>query len=96
MTQSNSSKLCRGYLERAGVDRMEWPSQSPDLNPIENLWSILDDTLKDRRPANEEELFEVLSEGWKSIETDLLHILAHSMTRRCQAVIDAKGFATKY
>ena len=47
----------RNYLADYEVPALPWPSQSPDLNPIENLWSILD---KDRAPKNENQLFEVL------------------------------------
>ena len=73
-----------------------WPSQSPDLNPIENLWSILDSNLKDRRPQSKAELFQVLQEGWNRLDVDLLRRLVESMPRRIQAVIDANGYMTKY
>jgi hypothetical protein len=36
---------------------MDWPSQSPDLNPIENLWSISDRTLSNRRCNSEAKCF---------------------------------------
>ncbi len=39
---------------------MNGPASSPDLNPIENLWTILDDLSKDRRPNTDAELFEIL------------------------------------
>jgi len=92
----HSSKLCRGYLERVGVNRMTWPSQSPDLNPIESLWSILDNKVKDRQPSTQEELFAVLQEGWNGLDRALLTRLVQSMQRRCVAVIAARGNCTKY
>ena len=88
--------LTREWFKDNGVPVLEWPSQSPDLNPIENLWSILDENLKDRKPQNEAELFDVLKKGWENISLDQLQYLADSMPRRIAAVIKAKGFATNY
>jgi DDE superfamily endonuclease len=90
----HTARLTRQWFQDAGVLILDWPSQSPDLNPIENLWSILDANLKNRTPQNEQELFEVLKEGWRDIPLDLLKRLSDSMPRRIEAVIQAKGFAT--
>jgi hypothetical protein len=49
----HTSHLCRDFLKDMQVDRMEWPAQSPDLNPIENLWSILDRKAKERKSQND-------------------------------------------
>ena len=38
----------------------------------------------------------VIGEEWKNIDKELMRTLAHSMPARCQAVIDAKGWHTKY
>lgn len=61
------------------LTRMEWPSQSPDLNPIENLWSLLDKAARDRRPNTDQELFESLNVAWNALEPDLLTRKHHAV-----------------
>jgi transposase len=75
---------------------LRWPAQSPDLNPIENLWSILDQQLSKRSPNSEEELYETLQEGWKAIPVQVLTNLVDSMPRRIEAVLAVRGNPTKY
>jgi transposase len=92
----HTAKLTKKWFIDNKIDLLDWPSQSPDLNPIENLWSILDHNLSHRKPQNEEELFDILENGWKDLSLDLLKRLSDSMINRIEAVIKAKGYATKY
>ncbi len=75
---------------------MQWPSQSPDLNPIEHAFHLLKTKLKGKCPKNKQELKTVAAEAWQSITRDETQRLVMSMRSRLQAVIDCKGFATKY
>uniref|UniRef100_A0A8R1HYY3 DDE_3 domain-containing protein n=1 Tax=Caenorhabditis japonica TaxID=281687 RepID=A0A8R1HYY3_CAEJA len=78
------------------VDLLEWPSQSPDFNPIEHMWEELERRLKEVRASNANQKFSQLEDAWKSIPMTVVQTLLDSMPRRCQAVIDAKGYPTKY
>jgi hypothetical protein len=86
----------RNWLQDNLIPNIDWPSQSPDLNPIENLWSILDGVLTDRRPQNENELFETLQNAWNELNITILRNLVDSMPRRIAEVIAARGYATDY
>lgn len=70
--------------------------QSPDMNPIENLWAILDKRVQHRKPRNREELLECLTDAWNNIPVDMLRTLARSMPNRLRAVIVSEGYPTKY
>ena len=92
----HTSKRAKQFMEENSIPLLPWPSQSPDLNPIENLWSILEQKLEKRTCNNEQELFKTLEDEWKRLPIDLLTRLVASMPRRCQAVIDVKGGHTKW
>src|SRR5579859_3850685 len=89
------------FLQENHVPVMEWPLQSPDLNPIENLWMDLKAPFHQRflelfrHPSKSLEAryrySEVLQEVWYSQEMELVMALIESMPRRCAAVIEAKG-----
>ena len=70
---------------------MDFPPYSPDLNPIENLWQHLEKRVEARVAKELEELQDVIADEWQKTPTDFLIKLAHSMPKRCQAVIDAGG-----
>ena len=92
----HTSKLCKEFHVQHATNRIDWPAQSPDLNPIENLWSILDERCKDRRPQSREELFEILQTEWNRLPVSLLTNLVDSMPRRVAEVIKRKGFSIDY
>ena len=75
-----------------------WPANSPDLNPIENLWHILRSNIRKRKvqPRNKQALIEALQEEWGKIDIEKVNNLCLSMPRRLQMVIDKKGGSTKY
>ncbi len=66
---------------------IQWPSMSPDLNPIEHLWGILKRQVEHHSPSSIQSLKEVILEEWKKIGLAKCRQLVHSMPRRLGAVI---------
>jgi len=75
---------------------LSWPSQSPDLNPIEHLWEELNRQVRKHTHSNKAALFKSLKEEWSKISSACINRLIESIPHRCAAVITAKGMATKY
>ena len=75
---------------------MDFPPSSPDLNPIENLWSTMARAVERHQCETVEELQDVIAAEWDKVDKRLMLKLAHSMPKRCEAVIDAQGWHTKY
>ncbi|GFS52435.1 transposable element Tc1 transposase [Trichonephila clavipes] len=77
-------------------NQLNTPPQSPNLNVIENLWSHLERAVQKHQITSKEQLKSVLQEEWLNIAPDTPRHLVESMPRRLEAVISAKGYATKY
>jgi hypothetical protein len=92
----HKSRLVKDWIHNQGIHCLDFPPYSPDLNPIENLWNDLARRVETRQAETVEQLQDVVAEEWAATSTDLLVKLAHSMPKRCQAVIDAEGGHTKY
>ena len=82
--------------EKGDLKVLAWPSQSPDLNPIEHLWKIVKQKRIGVKATSADDLFQKVTNIWNEIPITTLKTLIESMPRRVQAVIDAKGQHTKY
>lgn len=72
------------------------PPQSPDMNPIENLWDELDRRVRKRTIKNKQDLKNALLEEWDLISHDYTKVLVNSMKNRLNAVLQSQGGPTKY
>lgn len=70
---------------------MIWPPQSPDLNPIEHLWELLDRKLERPQRTSAESIWRNMEVAWNSISIAEIRTIIDSMPARCQAVIDVRG-----
>ena len=92
----HTSKMTIAWLKRLRVKVMDWPSMSPDLNPIEHLWGIIKREVEVCKISNICQLRNVVIEEWKSIPVATCEALVNSMARRVKAVLDNDGDHTKY
>ena len=91
-----NSNLVTELLHTKGVTKLDFPPYSPDLNPIENLWNAMQRAVDEHRCETMEELQEVVAAEWDKVSKNLMRQLSNSMPARCQAVINAHGWHTKY
>uniref|UniRef100_A0A9J7X0G0 Tc1-like transposase DDE domain-containing protein n=1 Tax=Cyprinus carpio carpio TaxID=630221 RepID=A0A9J7X0G0_CYPCA len=77
---------------------LKWPPQSPDLNPIEHLWDVVERELcaLDVHPTNLHQLQDAILSIWANISKECFQHLVESMPRRIKAVLKEKGGQTQY
>lgn len=92
----HTSRTAKQFLDKHVPETINWPSNSPDVNPMENLWAILKRRVEKRRPRNLEELEKFFHEEWQREDSSVINHLVSSMRRRCLALISAQGERINY
>ena len=94
----HTAKITKEWFKTNKITIIDWPANSPDLNPIENLWRQLKDNIQSRKvfPRNINELKSALKEEWENLDCSHFEAVVASMPRRINAVLEARGGATKY
>ena len=88
------------WKSEVNLDSLDWPSNSPDLNIIENVWWEVEKRVYSSNRATAyytaNSLWEAVYREFHSLEENFILSLFESMPNRVQAVIKAKGSHTKY
>lgn len=93
---AHTARTSRQFLEEENITLLEWPPNSPDLSPIENLWAFVSARVP-RTPVHDaDEFFERISAVWEEVAQNLLTKLFRSMPRRIGEVIKRRGYPTHY
>ncbi|CAJ0944258.1 unnamed protein product [Ranitomeya imitator] len=92
----HTARATKEWLHKKHFKVLEWPSQSPDLNPIENLWRELKVRVAKRKAKNITALEEICMEEWANIPTTVCGNLVKTYRKRLTSVIANKGYITKY
>ena len=93
----HTANIVKSWFEFVNIEYIQdWPGNSPDLNPIENLWAIMKEELRGRDTSSLPKLEKEIRDVWANIDRNYLKDLVDSFTDRLQEVIDRKGKITSY
>ena len=94
----HTAKIIKKFFEDQHINVLDWPGNSPDLNPIENLWAIVKSKLKNHNITTKKELISLIIQIWtRDVNIpNILQNLVTSMPRRMQQVVKEKGGITKF
>ncbi|GFX63584.1 transposable element Tcb2 transposase [Trichonephila clavipes] len=89
----SSRSSCRTALRGEDIERMDFPTRSPDLNPFEHVWEFLGRRLAGRTlpPVTIRELRLALQDEWAAMPQQLIDTLILSMDRRCETCLAVRG-----
>lgn len=94
----HTANITTGFLAENNVNCLPWPARSPDLNPIEHVWDMMDRRLRrlPHPPNNLGELRQQLQIAWNELAQDAIDQLISSMSRRVAECVRVRGDATHY
>ena len=94
--KAHTCKVVKTWLQQQDFEVMPWPSKSPDLSWIENLWAYVANALRKRQGLTPRNFRDALMDEWEAVPTRVLMNMYNSIPRRLRACIANHGGATKY
>ena len=89
-------RFTRALLQANRINKLPWPSLSPDLNSIEHISDVIGQRVRSRVPINIRDLERFVVEEWNDVAQLTLRNYFSSMRSRCQAVVNANGGHTRF
>ena len=90
------AKKVKTWLKKNRFKTIDWPAQSPDLNPIENIWAIVKRRLAKKKCTNTNQLYENFAQEWNGLSQKICNNLIISMPKRMKEVIYRFGYPSSY
>ena len=93
----HTSKLAQGFLAEKNVNWFRTPAESPDLNPIENLWHELKEYMRrEVKPKNKEELINGIMKFWNTVTPEVCTKYIRHLKKVIPKCIERQGHPTGY
>ena len=91
------SNLVKNFLEENGVNWWKTVPESPDLNPIENLWHELKEFVRrEVKPTTKQELIDGIKQFWATVDSCKCTKYIRHLRKVIPKVIEVKGEPTGY
>ena len=84
------------WFAKYNIERLDWPSKSPDLNIMENLWNVMKYNMRFQIFQNLDELWEEIRHQWNLISLDFIDRLYLSLPARMITVVTSEGGVSRY
>lgn len=87
------ARIVQEFFGNRQIELLPWPARSPDLSPIENMWSMVAQRLTQITPpaATPDQLWQRVEAAWSAVPQEHIQSLFESMPRRVAAVISNNG-----
>lgn len=94
----HTADVVKDFFARTRITVMNWPANSPDLNPIEHVWAYIKYHLDQlpEHPKTMKELWDRVQDIWTSIPLEFIQNLYESLPTRMKMVCKNRGGHTKY
>ena len=92
----HTSYHLKEFFEMHKINVLPWPAQSSDLNPIENVWSIIKSKIRGKNFKNKQELFNEIKNIWDNLDANIAKKLVASVQNRVFEVLKNNGGSIKY
>jgi hypothetical protein len=94
---SHVAKITKAFCDGNNINTIEWPPQSPDLNPIGNLWKIFKNRIQEHyQPKSIPKMKQAIQKAWDDIPIEHLHNLVNFMPNQMRLIVKADGGPIKY
>jgi len=85
------SKKAQQWRAKNHDKYLDWLSNSPDINPIENVWTVLKANVSNHKPSSVKELIQVIKKEWKNLNPIFTKNLVTSMKTCISLLLSNQG-----